>query len=163
MACRCGGTFLAPLLAIAGLSAVGAAGYHMVSGQCCLSGGDQTKIVTTSTQETPSCSLCPGAAETVAMTETKADGCCPFTNDAAAKNVAMSEPKADGCCAAGKEAAAIKTVAATTEAKAGCCAAKGETVCKDGKEGCTGSGENGCCGKCSDEKKTDGSVASSGK
>ena len=77
----------------------------------------------------------------------------------------VAAPAKSECCMSkdgAKEGAAVKTVAAT-EKKEGCCSAKGETACKNGTDGCTGSGENGCCGKCAGEKKAEGTVATSGK
>ncbi len=143
--CRCGTNFLMPVLAIAGLVTMGAAGYRVVSG--CGSCGQaevNAKLVSTTTDDGGSCGLCPGHG-----------GC-----ESAA--VAAAAEKEEGCCAA-KEVANVKTVAATEVKKDGCCEGEAKAACKEGTQGCTGDGKNGCCGGCTREKATEGSVASSGK
>ena len=79
-------------------------------------------------------------------------------HDGASKSYKVKTVAAEGkseCCAS-KEAA-VKTVAAEAK-KEGCCSseAKTEKVCKEGTDGCTGDGKNGCCGGCEGEKKEGG-------
>lgn len=192
MACRCGGTFLTPILAIAGLVAAGAGGYKLLNGCGSCSGTEaNTALVSTTTDDHGSCSLCPGEAtecsahvQTASATESSCcsskdaakvstvaaasqpASCCSEGN-AKVSTVSATSAKPDSCCMS-KGEATVKTVAAA-EAKSECCSAtKAEKVCKEGTDGCTGDGKAGCCGGCDGEKKTeekkaDGAVATSGK
>jgi hypothetical protein len=180
MACRCGGTFLTPILAIAGLAAAGAAGYKMINGCGTCTTGSETALVSI-TDDKGSCPLCPGhstecEAHVQTASATEASSCCSekaatsccSEKDAAKVSTVAAAPKADGCCMS-KGEANVKTVAATEVKKEGCCSegkseAKVEKVCKEGTDGCTGDGKEGCCGGCEGKKKEEKKeVATSGK
>ncbi len=163
MACRCGGTFLTPILAIAALAAAGAGGYKLINGcGSCSDKSTPAALVSTTTDGPGSCSLCPGemtacpaGVQTVSATEPLS--CCTEGNAAKVSAVAAVSAKPDGCCMS-KGEANVKTVAATEDKQA----------CKEGTDGCSGDGKDGCCGGCdgqkkSEEKKADGTVATSGK
>lgn len=150
MSCRIGGTFLTPILAIAGLVAAGTVGYKMLSGGCssCVDKDVKAAVVHVAGEDHGDCALCTGHKECESTMASKSEGCCSET-----KTVAV-EAKSE-CC--GSKEAAVKTVAAEAK-KEGCCSseAKTEKVCKEGTDGCTGDGKNGCCGGCEGEKKEGG-------
>lgn len=164
MSCRIGGTFLTPILAIAGLVAAGTVGYKVLSGGCttCTDSDAKAAMVNVANDH-GDCSLCADHKECESHTASKSEGCCSETKTVAAeakteccasKEAAVTTVAAEGkteCCAS-KEAA-VKTVAAEAK-KEGCCSeAKTEKVCKEGTDGCTGDGKDGCCGGCEGEKK----------
>lgn len=169
MSCRIGGTFLTPILAIAGLVAAGTVGYKVLSGGCssCVDKDVKAAVVHVAGEDHGDCALCTGHKECESTMASKSEGCCPETKTVAAeakseccasKEAAVNTVAAEGkteCCAS-KEAA-VKTVAAEAK-KDGCCSseAKTEKVCKEGTDGCTGDGKNGCCGGCEGEKKEGG-------
>lgn len=141
MGCRCGGTFLAPILAVAGVVAAGAAGYRVVSGGCgsCAEQSANTALVSATTDH------CSG-------------GVCPGATPECAANLEACTGEPSGCPGM-EHGTSVKTVAseAKSDAKSGCCSeAKVQEVAKDGKDGCC-EGE-----KKKDEKKSDGAVATRG-
>lgn len=162
MRCRCGSSYLIPILCVAGIAAVGAAGFRALTGGCGSCDTEAAKPAATlvSTSSEKHCALCPDSA-TPECSEAMKTACAETGGCSEAKMAACSEAKKAACsesktacsdakvaCDSAKTDAKVQTVAA--EAK-GCCKANAEPACKEGKDGCTGNGENGCCGKCADK------------
>lgn len=135
---RSGSCTVAQLVAVLGLTGLGVGGYTYFSGSC-----------TGCTDE---------AAATLVSTETESHGCCA----AESKATLVADKIEGGCCSEEAQGGAVvTTVAAETESS--CCTGEAKTACKDGTDGCTGDGKNGCCGGCAQEKAAEAEkVASSG-
>lgn len=142
MAMRCGSCSVIQLAAVLGFAGLGVGGYSYFS----------------------DCGSCDGTATNASLvsTETECGGCCPGE-----KAEAVQLVKAEGsCCAESAEAGAAVILASETKtevkAEGSCCTGEAKVACKNGTEGCTGDGKDGCCGGCADEKKAAETVASSG-
>lgn len=164
MSKRFGGSLFMPVLAVAGLALVGIGGYRMLSGDCS-SGLCGTKVEAAHASH-DGCALCPSdktvAVEHVTSCESQSacatkSGCsekssCEARSECDIKDVCPAKSECEGkvCPMTGQTATpvALETPAET---------------CKGLKDGCTGDGQNGCCGKCKSDpnsaaccKKTEG-------
>jgi hypothetical protein len=155
MPSRFGAASLVPVIAIAGLIGVGAAGYRLATGNCplsCLScdGDSKNAVVNVSETTDGGCDLCPSSKAQLVAQQAASSECC------ASKAACESEMACDSEGAAGT----TKTVAHESGAASEC----GGKACKEGKDGCTGDGKNGCCGNCSEKKaEKSESMATSGR
>ena len=96
------------------------------------------------------CDLCPSSKAQLVAQQAALSECC------ASKAACESEMACDSEGAAGT----TKTVAHESGAASEC----GGKACKEGKDGCTGDGKNGCCGNCSEKKaEKSESMATSGR
>lgn len=142
MAMRCGSCSVIQLAAVLGFAGVGVGGYSYFSD--CAPCGSKTENVT------------------LAVSEDECGGCC-----SGEKTEAVQLVKAEGsCCTEGAEAGAMVVLASETKTEAkvegSCCTGEAKVACKNGTDGCTGDGKDGCCGGCAEEKKAAETVASSG-
>lgn len=164
MATRFGSTTLGAVLSVAGLAALGVAGYKAMSGCGACAGSEVTATMLTASTSAASAKkdgCCPLSGGTVQVSKSESGSCadkagCSDGEKAACAGAEVKQvaAKADGCCSAKTScegAAEVKQVAATEAKAEGCCNA--EKVCKDGKDGCTGDGKDGCCGQCKTAEK----------
>ncbi len=134
---RCGSCTVAQLVAVLGVAGLGVGGYTYFSGNC---------------------SSCPEATNTALVSDDVGSGCCSGESKQA---VLAAQTEGKSCCQGETEAAAVTTVAQTEEAS-GCCTGEAKTACKEGTEGRTGDGKDGCCGGCKEKAEAGETVASSG-
>lgn len=165
MKSRFGASTIGAILAVAGVAALGVAGYKVMSGNCslCSAGTAAATTLVNASEKTP-CpqGTCSGhVTKNVAQTaEAKKDGCCPLTQTTTVANTTSECATActDGAkdcsdktaCATPCAEGTTKTVANTEKKADGCCSAD-KTACKEGKDGCTGDGKDGCCGGCAEK------------
>ena len=148
---------VSPVIAIgrkrqSGAAAV-AAGYRLATGNCplsCLScdGDSKNAVVNVSETTDGGCDLCTSSKAQLVAQQAASSECC------ASKAACESEMACEGA------AGTTKTVAHESGAASEC----GGKACKEGKDGCTGDGKNGCCGNCSEKKaEKSESMATSGR
>lgn len=171
MKSRFGASTIGAILAVAGVAALGVAGYKVMSGNCslCAAGTTAATTLVNASEKTP----CPQGScsghvtKNVAQTaEAKKDGCCPLTETTTVAN--KTSECATACTDGAKDCSdktacaesTTKTVANTETKADGCCADK--KACKEGKDGCTGDGKNGCCGGCAEQAAKNAEPAKKG-
>ena len=140
MAIRFGGSLFMPVLAVAGVALVGVGGYRMISGGCS-DGACGDKIVAVDNAH-EGCALCP--SDKVVEASLATGGEC--TLNASCESKAACETKSE--CTEGKSECEGKVCPMTGQTATPVALETEAKECKEGKDGCTGDGKNGCCGNC---------------